>query len=107
MDIDVGQALETDFVHLRDELGEQELEYLRRTRAFVRDEVLPVIGGYWERAEFPWELARRMGELELIGEARAFGKGVGFGVGLVLLGFVFYPLLAFGDAKYQGAPQHG
>ena len=68
MDIDVGQALETDFVHLRDELGEQELEYLQRTRGFVRDEVLPVIGRFWERAEFPWDLARRMGELELIGD---------------------------------------
>ena len=68
MQIDVGQALETDFVHLRDELGEQELEYLQRTRTFVRDEVLPVIGRYWERAEFPWDLARRMGELELIGD---------------------------------------
>jgi glutaryl-CoA dehydrogenase len=68
MDIDVGQARETDFVHLRDELGEQELEYLRRTRGFVRDEVLPVIGGFWERAEFPWDLARRMGQLELVGD---------------------------------------
>ena len=46
MDIDVGRALETDFVHLRDEMGEQELEYLRRTRAFVQDEMLPVIGGH-------------------------------------------------------------
>jgi hypothetical protein len=45
MDIDVGRALETDFVHLRDETGEQELEYLRRTRAFVENEMLPVIGG--------------------------------------------------------------
>ena len=24
--------------------------------------------------------------------------------GLILLGIVFYPMLAFGDAKYQGAP---
>jgi alkylation response protein AidB-like acyl-CoA dehydrogenase len=37
-------------------------------RAFVENEMLPVIGGYWERAEFPWELARRMGELELVGD---------------------------------------
>jgi hypothetical protein len=34
--------------------------------------------------------------------ARCFGKGTGFGVGLLLLGFVFYPILGFGDAKYQG-----
>jgi len=36
--------------------------------------------------------------------AKAFGKGVGFGVGLALLGFTFLPILGFGDAEYQGAP---
>ena len=34
--------------------------------------------------------------------AERFGKSVGFGVGLILLGVVFYPILAFGDAKYLG-----
>lgn len=37
------------------------------------------------------------------GLAKAFGKGAGFTIGLLLLGFVFYPMLAFGDAEYQGA----
>lgn len=35
--------------------------------------------------------------------AKAFGKGAGFGIGLALLGFIFYPVLGFGDARYQGA----
>jgi uncharacterized membrane protein YoaK (UPF0700 family) len=35
--------------------------------------------------------------------AKAFGKGAGFGVGLALLGVIFYPILAFGDAKYVRA----
>jgi hypothetical protein len=34
--------------------------------------------------------------------AKSFGKGVGFGVGLWLLGMIFYPILGFGDAQYQG-----
>jgi hypothetical protein len=34
--------------------------------------------------------------------AEKFGKGAGFGVGLLLLGVVFYPILAFGDARYRG-----
>ena len=63
----LGDALETDFVRIADEFGPQERDYLERTRTFVRDEVLPVIAGYWERAEFPFALARRMGELGLIG----------------------------------------
>jgi hypothetical protein len=32
--------------------------------------------------------------------AKRFGKGTGFGIGLALLGFVFYPILGFGDAQY-------
>lgn len=34
--------------------------------------------------------------------AKNFGKSTGFGVGLALLGFIFYPILGFGDARYQG-----
>ena len=33
--------------------------------------------------------------------ARNFGKGVGFAIGMILLGFVFIPLLGFGDAEYN------
>jgi len=33
----------------------------------------------------------------------SFGKTAGFTVGLVLLPFIFFPILAFGDAKYLGA----
>jgi Family of unknown function (DUF5684) len=33
--------------------------------------------------------------------AKNFGKGPGFGIGLVLLPFVFFPLLGFSDARYQ------
>jgi glutaryl-CoA dehydrogenase len=66
--IDVGKALSTDYFLLRDDLPEADLGYLRRARAFVEQEVLPVIGDFWERAEFPIDLARRLGELGLIGD---------------------------------------
>ena len=33
----------------------------------------------------------------------SFGKGGGFTVGLILLGIIFLPILAFGDAKYVGS----
>ena len=36
--------------------------------------------------------------------AKNFGKSDGFGVGLALLGFIFFPILGFGSAQYQGAP---
>jgi hypothetical protein len=34
--------------------------------------------------------------------SKSFGKTAGFTVGLVLLGFIFFPILAFGDARYLG-----
>jgi hypothetical protein len=32
---------------------------------------------------------------------RCFNKGLGFGFGLALLPFIFYPILAFGDSQYS------
>lgn len=34
--------------------------------------------------------------------AKSFGKGTGFGIGLLLLGPIFSPILAFGAATYEG-----
>jgi hypothetical protein len=33
--------------------------------------------------------------------AKNFGKDAAFGLGLFFLGFIFYPILAFGSATYQ------
>jgi glutaryl-CoA dehydrogenase len=65
---DVGRSLSTDYFGLKDQLSPDELALLLKAREFVDDEVLPVIGGFWERAEFPRELARRMGQLGLVGD---------------------------------------
>src|ERR1700733_14002044 len=71
---DLGHSLATDYFFLREQLSDEELEVLRRVRVFVDDEVLPVIGGYWERAEMPWPLIRRLGELGVVGEdIRGYG----------------------------------
>lgn len=37
-----------------------------------------------------------------IAVAEKFGKGVGYGLGLAFLGVIFYPMLGFGSARYQG-----
>ena len=47
---DIGKALSTDYFLLREEFTPEQRDTLLRTRAFVEDEVLPVINGYWERA---------------------------------------------------------
>jgi Family of unknown function (DUF5684) len=38
----------------------------------------------------------------MIDLAKSFGKGVGFGIGLILLAVIFFPILGFGSAQYQG-----
>ena len=38
----------------------------------------------------------------MLGLAKSFGKGVGFAIGMLLLGFIFIPILGFGDAVYKG-----
>jgi hypothetical protein len=37
----------------------------------------------------------------IFGLARVFGKGAGFGVGLLLFPAIFLPILGFGGARYQ------
>jgi len=37
--------------------------------------------------------------------AKSFGQSAIFAVGLFFLGFIFFPILGFGDAKYQGPPK--
>jgi len=36
--------------------------------------------------------------------AKRFGQGVGFAIGLLLLPFIFFPILGFGSAQYEAAP---
>jgi hypothetical protein len=36
--------------------------------------------------------------------AKNFGKGAGFGIGLALLSFIFFPILGFGSAQYRPQP---
>ncbi len=39
----------------------------------------------------------------MINWAKLFGKSGGFAVGLILLPFIFLPILGFGDSQYNGA----
>lgn len=43
-----------------------------------------------------------IGIIILLDLAKVFGKGSGFGIGLIFLPFVFIPILALGDAVYEG-----
>jgi glutaryl-CoA dehydrogenase len=64
----LGEALATDYFFVREQLSAEQWEHFIRTRRFVDHEVLPAINDYWERAELPWPLITRLGELGLVGE---------------------------------------
>ncbi len=51
-----------------DRLTDEEVDYRVRTRRFVDEDVLPEIGHYWERAEFPRSLVERMAALRIVGD---------------------------------------
>ena len=73
MDTGTGRSLGTSYFRIADQLTGDESRYLRRARDLVDSEVLdsvdsevldsevlPVINGYWERAEFPWPLIQAL-----------------------------------------------
>jgi glutaryl-CoA dehydrogenase len=56
-----------DFLDLDRQLSEEERLIRDTTRGFVADRVLPEIAGWFERGEFPRELAKELGGLGLLG----------------------------------------
>ena len=64
----LGDALATDYFRVREQFTDEQWEHFIATRRFVDDEVLPVINDYWEAAELPWPLMRRLADLGLYGE---------------------------------------
>ncbi|APT92654.1 acyl-CoA dehydrogenase [Corynebacterium phocae] len=66
-----------DFMHVADQLPENEYRDLERIHEFLMTEVRPVAGEYWDREEFPFELLPKLaehglGEIELSGTSRLY-----------------------------------
>jgi glutaryl-CoA dehydrogenase len=64
----LGEALATDYFQIREQFTDEQWEHFITTRRFVDEEVLPAINEYWEAAELPWPLMRRLADLGLYGE---------------------------------------
>ncbi|MCC3279430.1 acyl-CoA dehydrogenase family protein [Arthrobacter sp. zg-Y40] len=62
-----GQDVDSDLYLLDEVLDEQARDVRDRVRAFVDRDLLPVINGYWERAEFPFELVPKLAALNIAG----------------------------------------
>jgi glutaryl-CoA dehydrogenase len=65
-DYDLSRPLDPDYGGAFVDATDADRAHQQAVRRFVQEEVLPVVDDYWERAEFPVELARRMGELDLL-----------------------------------------
>lgn len=65
------KALDPDPAGVFKDLSGEDRAYRHRARAFVQDEVLPVIDGYWDRGDYPLHLVRRLGEADLLRDGLA------------------------------------
>jgi len=57
----------SDIYLTHDLLGDEERAVRDRVRRFCDEHVLPIINGYWERAEFPFELIPKLAPLGVCG----------------------------------------
>ena len=64
----LGESLGTDFFSVREQFTDEQWEHFITVRRFVDEEVVPVVGPYWERAEICWPLVKRLPELGIVGE---------------------------------------
>ncbi|GAA4965701.1 acyl-CoA dehydrogenase family protein [Kineococcus glutinatus] len=65
---DVESGLGIDYYGLAEDLTDAEREVWLTLRRFVDTEVVPVASGYWERAEFPFELVKKYAGLGVVGD---------------------------------------
>ena len=60
-------SIDADYFLMDEALTEEEREVRDKVRAFSEVEVVPVINGYWEREEFPFELLPKLAALKVAG----------------------------------------
>jgi glutaryl-CoA dehydrogenase len=66
-DYDVSEALDTDYYAVFSTIPAADRAHWERARSFV-DEALPQMNEYWDRAEYPLHLVKRMGQLNLLAD---------------------------------------
>lgn len=84
------EPLASDFYAYESLLSDQEKEALVKLRAWLEADVKPIIGGYWERAEFPMQIVKPLADLGTLSysweETRPFENSA------VFRGFVAFEL---------------
>lgn len=60
------EALGTDAAGAFESVSDADREHWMRARAFVQEDLLPVIAGHWDSSEYSLDLVRRLGQLDLL-----------------------------------------
>jgi glutaryl-CoA dehydrogenase len=97
-------AQTSDFYDLESILPDDDRSFLADIRAFMRDEVGPIINDYWSREEFPHQVFPRMAEIGMGGIALD-GYGCA-GRGAVVDGFVAMELASVDCSVATGLGVH-
>ena len=72
----LGESLGTDFFSVREQFTDEQWSHFSTVRRFVDEEVVPVVGPYWERAKICWPLVKRLPKLGIVGEdIKGYGCG--------------------------------
>lgn len=79
-----------DFYQVDMHFSDKQKALRQEVRDFVETEVIPKINPYWEKAEFPWAIARKIVDLPIIG-GPLFEHGAA-GLDFVEMGLVMYEL---------------
>ena len=66
---------DADILKVADHLSAEEKADLERVREFLQNDIRPIVGPYWDREEFPFELLPKLaehglGEIEIAGHSR-------------------------------------
>ncbi len=79
----LGESLGTDFFSVREQFTDEGWSHFITVRRFFDEEVVPVVGPYWERAEICWPLVRRLPERGIVSEdIKGYRRWVWFIAGL-------------------------
>jgi glutaryl-CoA dehydrogenase len=93
-----------DFYAIEDVLADRDRAFLADVRAFMREEVAPIVNDYWSREEFPHQVWPRVAELGLGGIA-IDGYGCA-GRGVLVDGFIAMELAAIDCSVATGLGVH-
>lgn len=63
------RTVNSDFYEVSDYLNDADRALISRVRAFVENDVTPIINEYWEKADFPYQLVPKFAGLGIIGTA--------------------------------------